>query len=241
MQLSPSLWPPTYNLRFSQRARRVNLKFCPTNGLEIVVPNKFNVQRIPNIIEQHRGWIERTQQKLKNIAKDRTEELLPITINLAALNQIWQVNYESTAASVLHLKQIDTHQLLIVGNLQNQTAIKKLLHKWLKRLAKNHLIPLLNNLSQLHNLPFTKVSIRYSQTHWGSCTAKKNISLSSQLMLILPELVEHVLLHELCHTKVLNHSKNFWSLFASANPDCHNLRKRLRIAQHNLPRWVIEK
>lgn len=241
MQPISSNWPPTYNLRISQRARHVNLKFCPTNGLEIVVPKKFNPKNLTKILEQHRNWIERIQQKIKNIIPTQPEESLPTIIKLAALKQIWEVSYESTAASVLHLKQITENKLLILGNLENQTAIKKLLLNWIKRLAKNHLIPQLTHLSQLHDLPFAKVCIRHTQTHWGSCTSKKNISLSSQLMLIPPQLVEHVLLHELCHTKVLNHSKNFWHLFESVNPNCHNLRKQLRTAQHNLPRWLIEK
>lgn len=242
MQTNPSNWPPAYKLRLSQRARYVSLKYCHVNGLEIIAPKKFNPQSAKQILEKHRHWIERTLQKFNAIETNTEEKVtLPATINVAALNQIWEVSYESTAASVLHLKQIEQNKLLITGNIQNQSTVKKSLRNWLKRLSKNHLISQLHHLSQLHNLPFTKAGIRHSLTHWGSCNAKKNISLSTQLMLVPPALVEYVLLHELCHTKFLNHSKSFWQLLESVNPNCHKLRKQLRVAQHSLPHWIIEK
>lgn len=234
-------WPPIYRIRLSQRARNVNLKFCRINGLEIVVPKKFNTKNIPFILEQHRTWIERTQHKLANLETHKIEKSLPETIQLTALGQTWQIIYEPTAASFLYLKQTHENQLFFTGHIKNESEVRKLLNKWLKRLAGLYLFPKLKQLSVQHNLPYAKASIRHSLTHWGSCNAKKNISLSPQLLLIEPNLVEHVLLHELCHTKVLNHSKNFWQLFKSVNPDCHQLRKQLKIAQYQLPGWLLEK
>lgn len=234
-------WPPIYRTRVSQRARNVSLKFCRINGLEIVIPKKFNIKNINFILEQHRTWIERTQHKLAKLKTYKTEPSLPETIHLSALAQTWKIIYKPTAASVLYLKSTSENQLIVIGQTNNENAVKKLLLKWLKRLAGIYLFSKLKQLSEQHNLPYTKVSIRHSLTHWGSCNAKKNISLSPQLLLLEPELVEHVLLHELCHTKVLNHSKDFWQLFKSVNPNCHQLRKQLKIAQYQLPDWLLKK
>jgi predicted metal-dependent hydrolase len=237
--MQASQWPLVYKVRVSQRARNVNLKFCRSNGLEVVVPKNFNIKKVPQILEKHRVWIERVQTKIENVQLPANP--LPENIYLPALPQIWQIHYLPTAASVLYLKPTSENQLLISGCLNNVEEVKKLLCKWLKRLAANYLFPKLKQLSELYNLPYAKVSIRYSQTHWGSCSAKKNISLSPHLLFIEPVLVEHVLLHELCHTKVLNHSKNFWQLLKSVNPDCHDLRKQLREAQYKIPPWLLEK
>lgn len=238
MQLPQLNWPPTYTVRYSERARRVNLKFRATSGLEIVVPKNFKPTRIPQILEQNRRWIEQTQQKIVTFTADLPKGILPIVINLLALNQTWQVHYAKSIATVLHLKQIDKNNLLITGCVENIDAVKKLIHQWLKRIAQQILIPRLQQLSVQHNLPFAKAHIRNTQTHWGSCTAKHNISLSTQLLFVTPELVDYVLIHELCHTQFLDHSKNFWDLCESISPNCKNLRRQLRLVQHTLPSWL---
>ncbi|HZK03488.1 MAG TPA: M48 family metallopeptidase [Bacteroidaceae bacterium] len=79
-------------------------------------------------------------------------------------------------------------------------------------IAKRVLPEKLFRLSKKHGLPFNKVTVRRSRTRWGSCSTKKNISLSCYLVLLPDHLVEYVMIHELCHTIEMNHSDRFWAL-----------------------------
>lgn len=65
-------------------------------------------------------------------------------------------------------------------------------------------------LADRHGFKFSRVSIRRQRTRWGSCSPKNNISLNIELTGLSAELCDYVLLHELVHTKVKNHSKQFW-------------------------------
>ncbi len=69
----------------------------------------------------------------------------------------------------------------------------------------------LEELAELHNFRFNKVSIRNQKTKWGSCSAKDNISLNMNLVRLPAELRDYVILHELVHTRIKNHSKKFWA------------------------------
>jgi metallopeptidase YgjP-like protein len=96
-----------------------------------------------------------------------------------------------------------------------QTALKG----WLTHKAEDHLIPWLKRVSDETGLSYSGVSIRQQQTRWGSCSSRRLISLNARLLFLPPDLVTYVLVHELCHTKHLNHSLRFWRLVESYLPD----------------------
>ncbi len=76
--------------------------------------------------------------------------------------------------------------------------------------AKRHLTQRLNKLAKEHGFKFNRIYIRSQKTRWGSCSHRNNISLNIKLMLVPKDLVDYVVLHELVHTRIHNHSKSFW-------------------------------
>lgn len=80
-----------------------------------------------------------------------------------------------------------------------------------KEYAKEYLVKRLEELAIKNGFIYNKVAIRNQKTRWGSCSKNNNISLNMQLMNLPVELIDYVILHELVHTKVKNHSKFFWN------------------------------
>ncbi len=109
---------------------------------------------------------------------------------------------------------------------------------WLREKAQHVLPPILQALSLELNLPFKSLTIRSQKTRWGSCSSRGAISLNYKLIFLKPELVRHVLIHELCHTVHLNHSSKFWKQVTrfDENWRCHHaLIKR---SENLLPIWL---
>ena len=79
-----------------------------------------------------------------------------------------------------------------------------------KQVAKEFLEGRIKELSDKFGCVYNKVTIRNQKTRWGSCSGKNNINLNMQLMNIPNHLIDYVILHELVHTKVKNHSPFFW-------------------------------
>lgn len=94
--------------------------------------------------------------------------------------------------------------------------------------AAKALIERLNHFAQKHNLPYNKVTIRNQKTRWGSCSSQNNINLNINLTHLPTELIDYVILHELTHLKVRNHSKAFWAELATICPQAKTLNKKLR-------------
>jgi len=107
-----------------------------------------------------------------------------------------------------------------------------------RRRAQKELPARLEELAAAHRLSFGAVAVRHQRTRWGSCSPAHAISLNLRLLFLEPELVDHVLIHELCHTRELNHSKRFWALMQIHDPDWKRHRRQIREAWRTLPRWL---
>lgn len=78
------------------------------------------------------------------------------------------------------------------------------------------------------NLPYVNITIREQKTRWGSCSSSGTLSFNWRLMLAPPRILDYVVVHELCHFKYMDHSKEFWSLVESVLPDYRERRKWLK-------------
>ena len=75
---------------------------------------------------------------------------------------------------------------------------------------------------------YGKITVRNQKTRWGSCSSKGNLNFNCLLMLAPPEVLDYVVVHELCHRKQMNHSKAFWSEVEKVLPDYKEARKWLK-------------
>jgi len=95
--------------------------------------------------------------------------------------------------------------------------------------ARERLTDRLYHLAKEHGFTCNSVSIREQKTRWGSCSYKNNISLNLKLVLLPEELIDYVMLHELVHTRIHNHSKQFWAELDRYAGNGKVMAKRLRM------------
>lgn len=81
---------------------------------------------------------------------------------------------------------------------------------------------------------YTSITIRDQKTRWGSCSGRGTLSFNWRLILAPPEILDYVVVHELCHLTHMNHSKEFWELVESVIPDYKTKRKWLKENGHTL-------
>lgn len=77
-------------------------------------------------------------------------------------------------------------------------------------------------------VPYGKITVRNQKTRWGSCSSKGNLNFNCLLMLAPPEVLDYVVVHELCHRKQMNHSKAFWLEVEKVLPNYKEVRKWLK-------------
>lgn len=111
-----------------------------------------------------------------------------------------------------------------------QTLVKNAVIRAMRKKAEEYLPPLVQYWSSLFDLPYNKVTISKARSRWGSCSSKRDISLSFYLMLLPAHLMDYVILHELAHTREMNHGPKFWELLNQlTDGKALALRKELRM------------
>lgn len=111
-----------------------------------------------------------------------------------------------------------------------QTLVKNAVMRAMRKKAEEYLPPLVQYWSGLFDLPYNKVTISKARSRWGSCSSKRDISLSFYLMLLPVHLMDYVILHELAHTREMNHGPKFWELLNQlTDGKALALRKELRM------------
>jgi predicted metal-dependent hydrolase len=103
---------------------------------------------------------------------------------------------------------------------------------------KNQALDLVKNklehFNKFYNFKYNKVTVRNQSTRWGSCSKSGNLNFNYKLALLPENLVDYVVVHELCHLGEFNHSKNFWDLVARTVPNYKDRRQELRVKSINL-------
>lgn len=232
---------PKYQVRESHRARHVSLKVSYQGTLEVVVPTGFNPEEIPDILERRRGWITKT---LKRIEKQRdalpAEHAAekPSLLELQSRNETWQIVYKHARGTTVALTQSSPYELTLRGGIDDDATCRELLRNWLQRKARAELAPWLQTLSQQCDLAYSRLTVRGQSTRWGSCSSSQSISLNYKLLFLPPSLVDYVLIHELCHTVHMNHSKAFWQLVKRYYPNLDQAKADLKKAWQHVPHWV---
>jgi len=96
-----------------------------------------------------------------------------------------------------------------------------------KKEASKVLVQKLEEIAEEHGYCYNRVSIRNQKTRWGSCSSNNNISLNVKLTQLPDTLRDFILLHELVHTRVKNHGKEFWSEITKVEPRARELAKQV--------------
>ncbi len=94
--------------------------------------------------------------------------------------------------------------------------------------AREQLVARLEELARRHGFVYNRVFVRRQKTRWGSCSARRNISLNINIVRLPPELRDYILLHELMHTRFLNHSRRFWTELEKIAGDVEALNARMK-------------
>ena len=202
-------------IRRSAQAKHIRIRVAPDGTLRASLPTYAPVYMVKRLIKQSRAEI----RELLREHNDGQLYLPSMTIGkshtlLAAPKPSNTTHIEKSGVQIiLHLAKNDDP-----SDPHVQAVIRPAVIAALRKEAKSYLPRRLKYLADAHNYSYEKLRFSHSSGRWGSCSSNGTISLNIALMKLPHELIDYVLIHELAHTREMNHSTAFWSHVAHADP-----------------------
>ena len=209
-------------VRRSSQARSMKASIAPTGELRVSLPAYMPIFMAKRMIASARNDIRKLLATKPTLV---IEDGMPIG-----------------KSHTLHIRSGSTYSLKrtrqqVILTLTNEADITKqatvadvrsMVLKILRLEAKHHLPKRLDYLANQHGFSYSALRFTHASSRWGSCNQHKAISLNIALMKLPFELIDYVLLHELAHTKHLNHSTDFWDEVARVDSNYKIHRKQLK-------------
>lgn len=223
-------------LHRTSRRRTVRL-IVDERGLTVLVPRLFRPERdLEGLLERNLDWILQGLSRASLRPRDagRGPIALPGVVRIPALSEEWRVEVAEAARTSAFEGIIP-----LPSGLSRAEALRAL-RDWVRLRAKQTLPPMLLELAAEQGLTVARVAVKEMRSRWGSCSARHNVNLNSRLLFLSPDLVRHVMLHELCHMAEMNHSPAFYARLRAMDPETDRHRQELRSAWRCLPPWASE-
>lgn len=229
---------PGFSVRRSSRAKRVRLTVTARDGLVVVVPHSWRGDPA-DVVASRREWCAAALGKvaeLRAVYEEGPAAWLPDRVELPGIGIERNVTYVDRPGTTRVREDRDT--LSVCGPDGDGTARTEALRRWLARAVRPALEVRLRDLASEHGLGYARLRVGAPRSRWGSCSSRGTISLSRNLAFLPAQLVDAVILHELVHTVVPDHSPRFWSELARYDPNSLAHRASLRDAARLIPAWA---
>ncbi len=201
-----------------------------TGIVTIRVPKKLSINEIDLLINSRTLWIKEKLLQQKQLPQ-RQQRRYENGEDVYYLGRRYQLKIEKTVKERVKLNNGYLHV-----QIKNDAPeiVRKALKKWYLNHAKQQLADKVEQFSMLIPMTPTSIQVREYKARWGSCSSNGHIKFNWKLIMAASDVVDYVVVHELCHLLEHNHSTNFWSLVKSILPNYEIQRQWLREHGHSL-------
>ena len=211
-------------LRRTSLGRNIRLKLDSRGIISISLPKRAPLFLAKQLLNDSRASIRQSLAKITSAKQTYRDGDIIGKVHRLRVEQDDSVGYSH---------RLDKNELVVFTPVAAPVdMVQKTIHEGiaaaLRVQAKSYLPRRLKTLADQHGFQYSKLRFSSAGTRWGSCSSERTISLNIWLMQLPFELIDYVILHELSHTRHMNHGEEFWAELASFVPHYKELRRKLK-------------
>lgn len=193
----------------------------PDGSLIVRAPLRSSEKSIREFVENNARWIEKKQAQVREIIPVARKQYIPGEMFMYLGN-----------CYPLEIVKDQKKPLLLTENFKlaesAQSYANLIFERWYRRQAREVLNERVNLYAGQHDFRYEKIRITSARSRWGSCSANGSLNFSWRLIMTPLETIDYVVIHELVHTMIHNHSKRFWKKVEKILPNYKEHKKWLR-------------
>lgn len=219
--------PITYQLKVSDRSRRVRISVSE-KGVTLSLPHGFPLRDGETFLARNADWVfQQLEKHQKRAAKNSRLSLPSDVLLLRGVPVRVEVIPEAKRKARARVENGNGH-LLIRIPVGAEETVPSVLESYLRELARSEIQQTVDLLARRMGVRPRSLTIRDQRTRWGSCSSSGTLSFNWRLIMVPPTVMDYVVIHELAHMIVPNHSPQFWAQVARYYPAFKDARAWLR-------------
>lgn len=221
-------------VRSARRKKTIEISLRPNGEVVARAPMRLGKRQIADVVRARAAWIIRKRAEMPPAKREQSDGALPETLHYHGRDARVEIECADVGEAAACLRE-GAFRIRIPRGLDEAMgaeAARGALERWYAERAAVELPPLVEEWRERvagKGKRVNAVRIGNQKTRWGSCSSKGNIRLNWRLVMAAPDLAEYVVVHELAHMLVMDHSARFWAVVARHVPDYRERRRRLNV------------
>ena len=204
------------------KAKVKNIYISIQNG-EVVIKAPLYVTKtqIQELVESKRKWIMQKLNEYQESPRKVKEYYDGEKFQILGQNYYLNIYYKETNKALLN---VENGKIVIVLPIEfsgkdNTEKIKKMINKMYLMIAEKEVESSMEKMRKKVGIAPEEYRIKKIKTAWGTCSSRRKITINQDVVMYSKKAIDYVVLHEICHLKYMNHSKNFWNMLEKYMPD----------------------
>lgn len=216
--------------KLEQKPRKsFKISVLPDMSVDVSAPRRLSVRKILDSVQRRARWISKQIDYFKTFMPKQPSRQFISGETHYYLGRQYRLKIQSARTQGVKLK--GRYLVARTKNVQQPKKIKRIVNDWYRNRAKEMFLRIVDKCQvklQKHGIQMPSVEIKTMRSRWGSCThSKSKISLNTELIKAPSHCIEYVVMHELCHLKHRNHTRQFYNFMSLNMPDWKKRKTRL--------------
>lgn len=222
-----------FNVCYRKR-KTMEIRIIPPNNITVISPKGLTQESIIKMVDKKKNWIIKKLDLVKNIeTKTSNKELTEDEIFLFLGNAYKLKLVEDCDVKKIKISVEFQNLYVSYGNF-DKAKLKDTIELWYREMGQKIISERVSFYQIYFNIMPKKIQIKEQKKRWGSCTSDNKLLFNWRIIMAPLEVIDYIVVHEMCHMIEKNHSNNYWNLVKFIMPNYKEYRKWLKEKGYSL-------
>jgi len=223
--------PIPYEITQSKKAEHIKL-VMNIDGLRVVKPLRAKLGEVEKVLKAKSNWIYKHYMKFQSMKIEEYNRKWENgeRILLKGKNYFIQIYTYKNKRTFIDFDgvRVEVYVNENAGESERKTLIENAFRNWYKKIAYESMQDRLDYYCKIIGMNYNSMRIKEQKARWGSCSKKGNLNFNWKLIMSPQWIIDYVIIHEVCHLRYLDHSKEFWKMVSLYMPDYKKAQEWLK-------------
>lgn len=218
-----------YLLTDSEKTKHIKL-VMDIDGLKVIKPEKTDMAEVEKLLHGRSSWIFKHYMEFQSMKVDEYKREWESGERVLYRGKKYNIRIFTHREQATKINFNGKRFEIFINEdaSDRKTVLEDAFSRWYKRAAQESIKDRLLYYCKITGLGYNTMRIKEQKTRWGSCSKKGNLNFNWKLVMSPPWVIDYVVVHEVCHLRYLNHSKEYWAMVEMYMPDYKKAQEWLK-------------